>query len=84
MHAVMGEGASYKNAPTPEEFEQAKRCELARLNVRVSSITGEASHTAEDLELLEGDTASKRAVDMDAVRRWTANSERHGGGRKTA
>jgi hypothetical protein len=76
---VMGEGGPH-NAPTAEEFEQARRRELARLNVRVSSITGEASYTTEDLELLEGDTAHKRSLDMDVVRRWTANSERYGGG----
>ena len=73
----MGAGDSY-NDPTPEEFQQAKRRELARLNVRISSILGKTSHTAEDLELLEGDTTSKRAADMAVVRRWTANSERPG------
>ena len=80
---VMGEGGSY-NAPKPEEFEGAKLRELARLNIRVSSITGETHHTPEDLELLEGDTPYQRSLDMDTVRRWTANSERYGGGRKLA
>jgi hypothetical protein len=75
----MGEGGSY-NAPTPAEFEGAKLRELARLNIRVSSITGERHHTPEDLELLEGDTSYQRSLDMDVVRRWTANSERYGGG----
>ena len=80
----MGEGNSYNTPPTPEEFEQAKRRELARLNVRMSSITGETSHTAEDLELLEGHTEYQRTLDMDVVRRWTASSEKYGRGRKLA
>ncbi len=79
----MGEEDSY-NAPTREEFEQARRRELARLNVRVSSMTGETSHTTEDLELLEGDTEYQRTLDMDVVRRLTASSEKYGGGRKLA
>jgi len=80
----MGEGGSYDDAPTPEEFKGAKQRGLARLNVRVSSITGETHHTPEDLKLLESDTPYKRSLDMDTVRRWTANSERYGGGRKLA
>jgi hypothetical protein len=40
----MGDGSPY-DAPTPEEFEGAKQRELARLNVRVSSITGETRTT---------------------------------------
>ena len=63
-----------------EEFEGAKLRELARLNIRVSSITGQTHHTPEDLELLEGDTPYQRSLDMDVVLRWTANSERYGGG----
>ena len=30
--------------------------------------------------LKEGDTAYKRSLDMDVVRRWTASSEKYGGG----
>jgi hypothetical protein len=77
----MGEGGSY-NPPAPKEFEQARRRELARLNMRLYSITGKTFHTPEDLELLEGDTVYKRSLDVDVVRRWTANSGRYGGGRK--
>jgi hypothetical protein len=80
---VMGERDSY-NPPTPEVFEQARQRELARLNVRVSSMTGKTSHTTEDLELLESDTAYQRTLDMEMVRRWTASSEKYGGGRKLA
>ena len=35
---------------TPEEFEQARQRELARLNLRISSIKGQTCHTPEDLE----------------------------------
>ena len=78
----MGERDSYNTPPTPEEFEQARRRELARLNMRLSSITGETSHTAEDLELLEGHTEYQRTLDMDVIRRWTASSEKYGGGQE--
>lgn len=77
----MGEGDSY-NPPTPEEFEQARRRELARLNVRLLSITGEAFRTSEDLQLLEVDTSYKRSLDQDVVRRRTSRSEKYGGGGK--
>ncbi len=70
------------NAPTLEEFEEARQRELARLNIRVSSIIGKTSHTSEDLKILEQDTPQQRTTDMDIVRRWTANSERYGGGSK--
>ena len=76
----MGEGGSNNDAPTPEKFEGAQQRELARLNIRLSSITGETYHTPEDVKLLEGDTPYQRSVDMDTVRRWTANSESYGGG----
>jgi hypothetical protein len=75
----MGEGSSYI-APTPEEFEGAQQRELARLNIRASSMTGETHHTPEDLELLKGDTSYQRTLDIETIRRWTANSERYGGG----
>ena len=46
--------------PTPEEFEEARQRELARLNFRVSSIKGQTFHTPEDEKLLEGDSAGRR------------------------
>ena len=70
--------------PTPEEFEEARRREVARLNFRVSSIKGQTFHTPEDEKFLEGDSAGRRTADMATMRRWTANSARHGGGAKTA
>jgi hypothetical protein len=70
--------------PTPEEFEEARHRELARLNVQLSSTTSKVQHTPEDLELLKGDTHQREDLDRDVVRRWSANSERHGGGSKLA
>jgi len=60
--------------PTREEFEEAKSRELARLNVRVSAIKGEAFHTPKDLELLERDDARQRTADMVTVQQWTNRS----------
>ncbi len=73
-----------RSSPTPEEFEEARRRELARLNVRISSITGQSYHAPGDEELLEGDSADRRLADMATARRWAENSTRHGGGAKTA
>jgi hypothetical protein len=70
--------------PTPEGFEEARERELARLNLRLSSITGRTCHTPEDQELLEGDTADRWLADMATVRRWSENSSRYGGGTTTA
>ncbi len=70
------------NAPTLEEFEEARQRELARLHIRLSSTTGETYHTPDDLKLLEQDTPQQRTTDMDTVRQWTANSTRYGGGDK--
>ncbi len=75
---------SQQPSPTPEQFEEARQRELARLNLRISSIKGQTCHTPEDLKLLEGDSEDRRWADMDTVRRWTENSPRHGGGAKTA
>jgi hypothetical protein len=69
--------------PTPEEFEEARQREVARLNFRVSSIKGQTFHTPEDARLLEGDSAGRRTADMVTVRRWAASSARHGGGTET-
>jgi hypothetical protein len=73
-----------KPSTTPEEFEEARQRELARLNLRTSSIRGRTCHTPEDSKLLEGDSADRRLADMATVRRWAENSARHGGGAKTA
>ncbi len=73
-----------ENPPTPEEFEEARQRELARLNFRIGSIKGQPFHTPEDEKLLEGDSADQRRADMATVRRWSENSPRHGGGAMTA
>ncbi len=62
--------------PTREEFEQARRRELARLNLRLSSITGRTFHTPEDLKLLEAEGPQRRTSDMEVVRRWVASSDK--------
>jgi hypothetical protein len=75
-------------APPPtleeEEFEEARQRELARLNFRISSITGQTFHTPEDSKLLEGDSSERQLADRATVRQWSENSARHGGGAKTA
>ena len=70
------------DVPTAEEFEQARQRELARLNIRVSSIVGKTYHTPEDIELLKQDTLQQQDQDRDTVRRWSATSEKFGGGSK--
>jgi len=79
-----GDLPSSETPPTPEEFEEARQRELARLNLRISDIKGQTCHTPEDSKLLEGDSADRRWADMATVRRWSENSTRHGGGAKTA
>lgn len=63
-----------ETAPTPEEFEEARRRELARLDLRISSIMGRTTHTQEDPQLLEEYAADQRWSDMEIVRRWVASS----------
>ncbi len=70
QHRVQPHGAP----PTPKEFRDARHRELARLNMRLSTMTTATHHTPEDLRLLEGDTVEKRDRDRDVIRRWTANS----------
>ena len=70
--------------PTPEEFEEARQRELARLNFRISAIKGRTCHTPEDSKFPEGDSADRRLADMATVRRWAENSARHGGLRAPA
>ncbi len=58
--------------PTPEEFEAARRRELARLNVRLTDIKGEEYFTQEDRAALDGDTPRQQMQDRETVRRWSA------------
>jgi hypothetical protein len=73
-----------ESSPTPEEFEEASQRELARLNFRISSMTGQSFRTPEDSKLLEGDRADRRLADMATVGQWIENSARPGGGAKIA
>ena len=79
-----GDLQSSNAPPIPEEFEEARQRELARLNLRLSSTVRQTCHTPEDLDLLEGDTVDRRWADMATVRRWCENSARHGGEATTA
>lgn len=59
--------------PTPEEFETARRRELTRLNLRLSSLIEEDYCLAsESRAILEGDTLQLEMRDRETVRRWTA------------
>ncbi len=62
---------TYRQEPTLARFETARKRELARLNVRLSSITGKEYHTSDDLALLEGDTFEQEMLDRETVRLWS-------------
>jgi len=59
--------------PTREEFQTAKKRELARHNLRLSFLTGRDVLTPEDRELLTGDTPAAEMRDWETVRRWSAS-----------
>ena len=61
---------------TSEEFEAARRRELARLNLRLSSMTGEEYFTPEDRTTLEGDTPQSETRDRETVRNWIATKDK--------
>lgn len=61
--------------PTPEEFDAARRRELARLNLRLTDIKGQEYFTQEDQATLEGDTPRRVMQDREAVRRWSATKD---------
>ncbi len=60
------------DSPMPEEFEAARRRELARLNLRLTDIKGEEYFTQEDRAALDGDTPRQQSQDRETVRRWSA------------
>ena len=62
--------------PTLGEFEAARKRELARLNIRMFSITGKEFHTSEELSLLEGDTSEQEVLDRETVRLWSNRSKK--------
>ena len=61
--------------PTPEEFEEARSRELARLNLRLTDIKGEEYFTQEDRAALDGDTARQQTQDRETARRWSATKD---------
>lgn len=60
----------------PEEFEAARRRELARLNLRLTEIKGQEYFTQEDRVALEGDTPRQKTQDRETVRGWAATKDR--------
>ncbi len=65
-----------RQEPTLAEFEAARKRELARLNVRMFSITGREFHTSEELSLLEEDTFQQEMLDRETVRLWANRSKK--------
>ena len=68
-------GVGVQEPPTREEFEAAKRREVARLNVRVAPMLGGVP-TPEDLEVLWLEEPADEVQDKDIVRRWVAANKR--------
>jgi hypothetical protein len=64
-------GAGVQDAPSAEEFEAAKRREVARLNLRVAPMLRRVP-APEDLEILWLDEPADERRDKDIVRRWVA------------
>ncbi len=71
LQQTKGSGVGMKGAPSREEFEAAKRREVARLNVKVAS-TLEQIPLQEDLEVLWLDEPADELRDKDIVRKWIA------------
>jgi hypothetical protein len=75
LQQTKGLGVGLQDAPTREEFEAARRREVARLDVRVAPIRGGVP-TPEDLEVLWLDEPADEVRDKDIVRRWVAAKNR--------
>ena len=75
MQQTKRRGVGVQEPPTREEFEAAKRREVARLNVRVAPMLG-GLPTPEDLEVLWLDEPADELRDKDIVRRWVAAKNR--------
>ena len=76
LQQTKGRGVGELDPPTREEFDAAKRREVARLNVRVAPMLGGVP-TPEDLEVLWLDEPADELRDKDIVRRWVA-AKKHG------
>ena len=75
LQQTKGLSVGVQDTPTGEEFEAAKRREVARLNVRVAPMLGEVP-TPEDLEVLWREEPADEVRDKDLVRRWVAAKKR--------
>ena len=75
LQQTKGRGVGVQDAPAKEEFEAAKRREVARLNVRVAPMLG-GLPAPEDLEVLWLDEPADELRDKDIVRRWVAAKKR--------
>jgi hypothetical protein len=75
LQQIKGHGAGVRDTPTIEEFEAAKRREVARLNVRIAPML-EGLPAPEDLEVLWLDEPADEVRDKDIVRRWVAAKNR--------
>lgn len=75
LQQTKGRDVGVQDPPTIEEFEAAKRREVARLNVRVAPMLG-GLPTPEDLEVLWLDEPTDELRDKDIVRRWIAAKNR--------
>ena len=75
LQQTTGRGVSVQDTLTKEEFEAAKRREVARLNVRVASMLG-GLPTPEDLEVLWLEEPADEVRDKNIVRRWVAAKKR--------
>ena len=71
LQQTKGRDVGVEDTPTREEFEAAKRREVARLNVRVAPMLG-GLPTPEDLEVLWLEEPADEVRDEDIVRRWVA------------
>jgi hypothetical protein len=71
LQRTKGRGVGVQDPPSREEFEAAKRTEVARLNVRVAPMLGRLP-AAENLELFWLDEPADEWRDKVIVRRWVA------------
>ena len=75
LQRTEGRGVEVQDAPTKEEFEAAKRRELARLNVNIAPTLG-LLPTPEDLQIIWLDELADDLRDKDIIRRWVAAQKR--------
>ena len=71
MQETTERAAGIEGSPAREEFEAAKRREVARLNVRVAPMLGSIP-APEDLEVLWLDEPADEWRDREIVRKWVA------------